>query len=224
MTYAYLRVSTDRQNLENQEYEVKKYAEYKGITIDSFVQEKMSGKIAIDHRELGKLKKKLKAGDTLIVPELSRLGRSMLDVLEFINYVIKKKISLISLKEKFELGDNIQSKVIAFAFSLSAEIERQLISQRTKEALARLKAEGVHIGRPRGRRNIIFNEACVENHNKIVAVYEAKGSLPKLATEIGVARGTLYRYMFYAGIREPHHHLRRNGNAKGRARKARGIY
>ncbi|ETD25629.1 recombinase family protein [Helicobacter canis] len=224
MTYAYLRVSTDRQNLENQEYEVKKYAEYKGITIDKFVQEKMSGKIAIDHRELGQLKKKLKVGDTLIVPELSRLGRSMLDVLDFINYAIKKKILLISLKEKFELGDNIQSKVVAFAFSLSAEIERQLISQRTKEALARLKAEGVHIGRPRGRRNIIFNEVCVKNHDKIVDTYNAKGSLPQLASEIGVARGTLYRYMYYTGIREPHHALRSNKTAHGIKRLERGIY
>lgn len=224
MTYAYLRVSTDKQNLENQEFEVKKYAELKGITIDSFVQEKMSGKISIDHRELGKLKRKLKVGDTLIVPELSRLGRSMLDVLEFINYVIKKKISLISLKEKFELGDNIQSKVIAFAFSLSAEIERQLISQRTKEALHRLMAEGKHIGRPIGSRNDLRNDKCVKNHDKIVAHYEAGGSIVELAKEIGVARGTLYRYMFYTGIREPHHHLMRADNAKGIARKARGIY
>ena len=85
-------------------------------------------------------------------------------------------------------------------------------------------AEGKHIGRPRGSRNDLLNDKCVKNHDKIVANYEAGGSIIELAKEIGVARGTIYRYMFYTGIREPQHHLMRADNEKGIARKARGIY
>lgn len=159
MNFAYIRVSSDRQTTENQRFEIEQYCLKQNIKIDKFIDETISGKVTIDHRILGKAMRGFKEGDALIVTELSRLGRSLLDVMEKLNYLMKHKIKLYSIKEKFFLDDSINAKVIAFAFSLSAEIERQLISQRTKEALARLKAEGKRLGRPVGidGRNKRFN-------------------------------------------------------------------
>lgn len=202
MIYAYIRVSTEKQTLENQRFEIANYAKCANITIDKFVEEKMSGTVAIGHRELGKLQKKLKKGDMLLVPELSRLGRSLLNVMAFLNFCMERGINIYSIKERFELGDNIQSKVIAFAFSLSAEIERQLISQRTKEALARLKASGVKLGCPYGKRKRM-NQKCESEKDYILEEYHKGTPIPTIAKNIGIARGTLYRYMYYAGIREP---------------------
>lgn len=151
MIYGYTRVSTEKQSIENQYFEIKNYARDKNIKIDSFIEETMSGSVAIGNRKLGALIGSLQKDDTLIVTELSRLGRSILQVMGFLNTCIQKGVVIYSIKENFELSDNINSKVLAFAFSLSAEIERQLISQRTKEGLARRKAEGVILGRPKGR-------------------------------------------------------------------------
>ena len=156
MIYAYLRVSTEKQTLENQRFEVCRWAEERNITIDEFVEEAMSGGISIGHRKLGVLSERLHANDLLIVPELSRLGRSLLNVMSFLNACIEKHVRIFSIKENFEFADNINSKVLAFAFSLAAEIERQLISQRTKEALALRKTQGVVLGRPRGRKNSLL--------------------------------------------------------------------
>jgi len=153
MIYAYLRVSTEKQTLENQRFEVSNWAKQRQIEINEFVEEVMSGGIAIGHRKLGVLSEQLHQGDVLIVPELSRLGRSLLNVMSFLNFCIEKNIRIFSIKENFEFADNINSKVLAFAFSLAAEIERQLISQRTKEALALRKSQGVVLGRPRGKKN-----------------------------------------------------------------------
>lgn len=203
MTFCYIRVSTEQQSIENQRFEVQRWAKANKVNIDSFISETASGKIAIDHRVLGRLFKKLKSGDTLIVSELSRLGRSLLDVMEKLNFCIKNDIKVIALKEKFEMGDNINSKVLAFAFSLSAEIERQLISQRTKEALARKKAEGIVLGRPRGMRNLKLNQNCTKNHIKILELLEKGESIPKIANKIKVSKGTIYRYLAYTNIRKP---------------------
>ncbi len=150
--YAYIRVSTDRQSVENQRYEIMKFSNLKQIIVNDWLEETESGTVKIKDRSLGNLINKLKKGDTLIVTELSRLGRSLLDVMSVLNEVMLRECSLLSIKEGYELGDNINSKVLAFAFSLSSEIERQLISQRTKEALARRKAGGQSLGRPVGFR------------------------------------------------------------------------
>ena len=153
MIYAYIRVSTDKQTVENQRFEIERFVEQKGIVIDKWVAEVVSGTITAKHRKLGSLLKKMKKGDTLILTEVSRLGRSLLEILTIINQLIQKKQNLYTLKERYELNDSIQSQILAFAFGMMAQIERNLISMRTKEALARKKAAGQQLGRNRGGHN-----------------------------------------------------------------------
>lgn len=195
MIYSYIRVSTDKQTIENQRFEIKAYCKDKGIKVDFWVEETMSGTVAIGNRKLAILIKKLKKGDTLIVSELSRLGRSILQVMGFLNICMDKGIIIYSIKEKFELSDNINSKVIAFAFSLSAEIERQLISQRTKEALARKRAEGVILGRPKGRKNSIECHPCYPLRDKIDKCLKEGKSKSSIAKNIRIHRDTLSRWI-----------------------------
>lgn len=199
MTYAYIRVSTEKQTIENQRFEINNYCENRNITLDSYVEETMSGTIAIHQRKLGALLQKLQKGDILIISELSRLGRSLLQVMGILNTCIQKEIIIYSIKENFELSDNINSKVLAFAFSLSAEIERQLISQRTKEGLARRKAEGIILGRPKGRQSRIECHPCYEAREKILQ-WNAKGySHSYIAKRLGIHRDTLRRWLIKSG-------------------------
>ncbi|PAF49999.1 invertase [Helicobacter sp. 12S02232-10] len=199
MTYAYIRVSTEKQTAQNQRFELEKFAKLKGFEIHRFIEETISGTIALDNRKLGVLIRSLKQGDKLIVTELSRLGRSLLSVMGLLNMCMEKGITIYSIKENYELGDNINSKVLAFAFSLSAEIERQLISQRTKEALARKKAEGVVLGRPKGRKSRFECHPCYEAGKKIL-IWNDKGiSHSKIAQKLGVHRDTLRRWFKLSG-------------------------
>lgn len=153
MVYGYIRVSSDKQTVENQRYEISKFSEANDISIDGWIEETISGTKDYDKRKLGKLLNKLKDGDTIICAELSRLGRTMFMIMDILNICMNKNCQVWTIKDNYRLGDDIQSKVLAFAFSLSAEIERNLISQRTKEALARKKAEGVILGRPLGSKS-----------------------------------------------------------------------
>ncbi|CUU79424.1 recombinase family protein [Campylobacter fetus subsp. venerealis] len=200
MIYAYIRVSTDRQNTNNQRFAINEWAMQNNIDIDYFVDETASGKIAIDHRNLGKLFNKLKNGDTLIVAELSRLGRSMLDVIEKINWCLKNNIKMYSIKEKFALEDSIVSKTLIFAFTISAEIERQLISDRTKEALHRRKMEGMKLGRPVGSKNSIEANPCYPAFKQILKWDRQGISHSKIARRIGVHRDTLRRFLIKCNL------------------------
>jgi len=150
MIYAYIRVSTDQQNIENQRYEILKFASEKKIHVEQWLDETISGTKKVEDRKLGSLLKKMQEGDVLIISELSRLGRSLMEVMSILHNCMEKNIKVFTTKERYELGNNINSKVLAFAFGLSAEIERNMISQRTKEALARKKSEGKTLGRPKG--------------------------------------------------------------------------
>lgn len=153
MIYGYIRVSTDKQTVENQRFEINQFAIKNNLVIEKWIEETISGTIEVDKRTLGKLLKKTKKDDILICSELSRLGRSLFMIMEVLNYCMKREVKIWTIKDNYRLGEDIQSKVLAFAFGLSAEIERNLISQRTKEALARKKAEGVILGRPLGRKS-----------------------------------------------------------------------
>lgn len=153
MIYAYIRVSTDKQTVENQRFELQNFANERRLVIDKWVSEKISGTKTEKERKLGPLLKKMKKGDTLILSEISRLGRNLMGIMSMLHLCMMKETCVLTVKENYELGNNINSKVLAFAFGLSAEIERELISQRTKEALARRKAEGIQLGRKKGDKN-----------------------------------------------------------------------
>src|SRR6266436_8277768 len=151
MIYGYIRVSTDKQTTENQRFEILKYADEKKLSIDTWIEETISATKKLSHRKLGALLAAMQPEDVLLVTELSRLGRSLLEVMSILHTLMEKEVKVFTTQERYELGNNISSKVLAFAFSLSAEIERSMISSRTKEALARKKSEGKRLGRPKGK-------------------------------------------------------------------------
>lgn len=203
MVYGYIRVSSDKQTVENQRFEINNFCDREDLLIDGWIEETISGTKSYDKRELGRLLKRVEKDDLIICAELSRLGRNLFMIMEILNICMNKECKVWTIKDNYRLGEDIQSKVLAFAFGLSAEIERNLISQRTKEALARLKADGKHIGRSEGVRNVCLNKICSKNHNLILKELERGTSIPCIANKIKVARGTLYRYLAYTGIRQP---------------------
>lgn len=153
MIYAYIRVSTDKQTVENQRFEIQNFAQERNLEIDKWISETVSGTKLAKERKLGSLLKKMKKGDTLIITEISRLGRNLMQIMSILNLCMSKETMVLTVKERYELGNNINSQILAFAFGLSAQIERDLISQRTKEGLARRKAEGMQLGREKGSKN-----------------------------------------------------------------------
>ena len=162
MIYGYIRVSSDKQTVENQRFEINKFCERNKLVIDGWIEETISGTKAYNKRELGKLLKRVQKDDLIICAELSRLGRNLFMIMEILNICMTKECRVWTIKDNYRLGDDIQSKVLAFAFGLSAEIERNLISQRTKEALARKKAEGVYLADQKGERVLPRNTSYTE--------------------------------------------------------------
>lgn len=191
MYYAYIRVSTDHQNVENQQHEILTYTQNHNIKIDRWVSETISSRKPLTERKLGKLLKRLKKGDVLIATELSRLGRNLLEVMGILQHCLEKDCQIWTLKENYRLGSDIQSKVLAFAFSLASEIERQLISERTKNSLKRLKDEGKHLGRPHG----FTYQKLKSKHNKIIELLDKNVSKAEIARLMGCSWITLHRYI-----------------------------
>ena len=192
MVYGYIRVSTDKQTVENQRFEISNFCKREKIKIHEWVEETISGTIDINDRELGVLLDQLEKNDILICSELSRLGRSLFMIMDILNRCMKKEIHVWTIKDNYRLGTDISSKVLAFAFGLSAEIERNLISQRTKEALARAMSEGIHIGRPKGSKNKTLKLSGKEK--EIKKLLKTGFSKTKIAKMLGVHRFTLYRF------------------------------
>lgn len=192
-TYAYIRVSTEMQTYENQEYEICRYCSSRAITIDRWVTESVSGTVEFEKRQLGKMIRKMRRGDLLVCTELSRLGRNMLMIMSILNVCSEKGISIHTIKDNFDLSDTINSKIIAFAFALAAEIERNLISQRTKEALAVRKMNGMRLGRPPGssrKRETILNEK-----DCIMKLLDKGCTLTFIAKRYHVHRNTIKKYL-----------------------------
>lgn len=144
----YIRVSSNKQTVQHQHYEIEQFAEHNNIAVDKWIEETISSRKPLTKRQLGQLLNELNDGDILIAAEISRLGRSLLEVMHILETCLNKNCQVWTLKENYRLGNDIQSKVMAFAFGLSAEIERNLISQRTKASLDNIRATGKRLGRP----------------------------------------------------------------------------
>lgn len=188
-TFAYVRVSTDMQTFENQVFEIRQWCSAHSLDIDRWVSESVSGTVSWEERRLGKVLKKMHRGDMLVCTEISRLGRSLLMVMAILNHCSSHGIRVSTIKDRFELSDNLNSKIIAFAFALASEIERNLISQRTREALAAKKASGAKLGRPKGSSEKV-KKICIDREAVERMIAEGM-SLSAVAKRYGVHRNTL---------------------------------
>ena len=195
MIYGYIRVSTDKQTVENQRYEINNFCKEKKLKIDGWIEETISGAKEYDKRELGKLLRKVKKGDLIISVELSRLGRNLFMIMEILNLCMQKECQVWTIKDGYRLGDDIQAKVLAFAFGLSAEIERTLLSQRTKEAMARLKAEGKKLGRPVGTRLPREDYKLCGSERRIIYYMNSGMSYTKMGKRLGCGHQVVKHYV-----------------------------
>jgi len=193
MIYGYIRVSTDKQTVENQRFEINNFCEKNNLKVDKWIEETISGAKDFETRKLGVLLRSMNKKDILICAELSRLGRNLLMIMSILNKCMQKEIQVWTIKDNYKLGSDISSKVLAFAFGLSAEIERNLISQRTKEALARKKSEGVVLGRPKGSKS---KKLKLSGKEKIISnMLNRNLTYKKIAKSLGVHRSTLSTFI-----------------------------
>lgn len=193
MIYGYIRVSTDKQTVENQRYEINQFCKKNVFVIDKWIEETISGSKKVEDRKLGKLLKRMRKEDILVCSELSRLGRNLLMIMGILNECMNRDIQVWTIKDHYRLGSDINSKVLAFAFGLSAEIERNLISQRTKEALARKRAEGVILGRPKGSKSA--KTKLTGQEKKIKDLLDKKVSYSAIGRILGVHRLTVSSFV-----------------------------
>ena len=202
MIYGYLRVSSDEQDVNSQKQGVKTFAKEKGWTIDKYItDEGVSGGKDPDKRNLGPLLKLVQKGDVIICSEISRLGRDLYMVMDILHFCMDRGCIIYTVKDRFTLGDDIQSKVLAFAFGLSAEIERQMIRQRTKEGLRLRVKQGILLGRPPLSQ---CSEPVADLSDKKEQVIEQfKWGVPerRLAANFGVDRNTIARWLHRWGVK-----------------------
>lgn len=198
-TVAYLRVSTTDQDLEKNKFEILQLANEKGLGQVLWVEETVSGRVSWRKREIAKILEQLQSGDSLIVSELSRLGRSMLECMEILSIASQKNIKVYAVKGNWRLDNSIQSKIIAMAFSMAAEIERDLISARTREALAARKKAGMTLGRPKG-----VGKSKLDAFRPEIEALLANGSKQAfIAKRYGTTEPNLSRWLKKHGLRSP---------------------
>ncbi len=196
-TVAYLRVSTADQDVEKNKADILHLANNKGLGQVEWVEETASGRISWKKRRLGDLLNELKSGDSLLVSELSRLGRSMLECMEILSIASQQGIYIYAVKGNWQLDNSIQSKIVAMAFAMASEIERDLISQRTKEALAARKRAGVKLGRPKG-----IGKSKLDKHRAEIEALLANGSTQKFISErYNTTEANLSRWLKNHGLR-----------------------
>ncbi len=198
-TIGYLRVSTAEQDIEKNKADILAFANRQNLGRVAFMEEKASGKIAWRKRKIANILESLSIGDNLIVSELSRLGRSMLECMEILSIATDRGIRIFAIKGDWKLDDTLQSKIIAMAFSIAAEIERDLISARTKEALRARKASGKPLGRPKGP-----GKSKLDEYRPEIKALLANGSTQKfIAQRYKTTPANLSNWIKKNGIRKP---------------------
>ena len=204
MIYGYLRVSSDEQDVNSQKQGVEQFAKDNNWTIETYItDEGVSGGKDPDKRNLGPLLKKVQKGDKIICSEISRLGRDLYMVMDILHFCMDRGCVIYTVKDRFTLGDDIQSKVLAFAFGLAAEIERQMIRQRTKEGLRLKMKQGILLGRALGTKApqaYVFKN-LEEQKNDILIALKYGVSQRNLAKKVGVDRNTLARHLVRWGVK-----------------------
>jgi DNA invertase Pin-like site-specific DNA recombinase len=193
MVYGYIRVSTDKQTVDNQRFEIERFCLKNNVAIDQWIEETISGTQLPEKRLLGSLLAIAKTGDLIVCSELSRLGRNLLMIMSILNHFMINGVKIWTIKDNYRLDDDIQAKILAFAFGLSAKIERNLISQRTKEALARKRSEGFILGRPKGSKTA--QQKLSAHEAEIQSLLAEKVPKSEIARRFGVCRNTLYSYL-----------------------------
>lgn len=189
----YLRVSTDKQDMKNQKFEITNFCKKRGIEVTEWIEDTVSGTVKMQDRKIGKILEELQTGDTLIVSEISRISRNLLQIMDTIRRCLETGISVFTVKEGYVLDNGIQSKILAFAFGISAEIERSLISQRTKEALARKKAEGKILGRPVGAKGKVLK--LDPKRDEVMRLLESKVSYEAIGRLTGTSRRAVENFV-----------------------------
>ena len=193
----YIRVSSNKQTVQHQHFEIQQFAEHNNINVDKWVEETISSRKALNKRKLGQLLDELQSGDILIAAEISRLGRSLLEVMRILETCLNKNCQVWTLKENYRLGNDIQSKVMAFAFGLSAEIERNLISQRTKASLESVRATGKRLGRPFSAQSKKLKLSC--NTKKIKYWLDTGMTKYRIAKMMSVSPATVSNFISRMG-------------------------
>ena len=193
MNYAYLRVSTDKQDAENQKLGIVEYAKARNIQIDEFIEDVVSGTKDWEKRALGSIVQSAKAGDVLLFSEVSRIARSTLQCLQVLQICADKKLTVHVTKQQMVFDNSLNSKIIATTLSLASEIERTFISMRTKEALKKAKANGKTLGRPKGKKST--NAQLAANHDQIEQLLKDKVSVSAIGRMMKLDRKTVNRYI-----------------------------
>ena len=193
-TLAYLRVSKHTQDVNHQRLAILEFARRERLTVDEFIAVEVSSRRSTKARKVDVLLMHLAPGDTLIVSELSRLGRSVGEIITTIDTLVKRQIQLLAIKEDIRLngGPALQTRVMVTLFSLFAEIERELISLRTKEALAAARAAGKRLGRPPGTHGRSKLDGKETQIKELLGLHVSKASIAKIT---GVDRATLYHFI-----------------------------
>lgn len=192
-TIAYMRVSTSSQDVQSQEYELLRYAQQHGITIDEFFRLEMSSRKSMADRKIDELLEMLSDGDTLIVAELSRLGRSLSQIVFIVDALLDRGVTFIAVKQGMRLNGNqdMTAKIQVAMFGLMAEIERDLISERTKMGIAKARATGKIVGRPRKSRSSVLDSKVDE----IKSMLDKGISQASIARVVGVSAPALHYFI-----------------------------
>ncbi len=191
--YAYLRVSTDDQDVENQKHGILEYANSHNLSGLNFVEDSASGKTNWKDRKSGELlTKRMEKGDTILFAEVSRMARSVLQILEILEYCAKQEFTVHIVKQNMVFDDSLNSRITATVLGLAAEIEREFISMRTKEALAKRKAEGMVLGRPRGKAKKVKLDKHAKEIRKYLELGISKRAICKL---VDCSPSTLYEWI-----------------------------